>query len=161
MSALGRIKRAVRAAIAANAGIDGAAATCGKARQTTGGWNNLNDPALPTIGDAVALDEIAIYDGGRPEILCAMAAELGHVAIPLPQLSGDHDHLIMQMAEATGEFGDIASALTRALRNRRIDPGEDTIIARQIDEAQAALAVLRTLVIEAACGAESESAEGR
>lgn len=147
MGALGRIKRATRSAISANGGIDGAAATTGKARQTTGGWNNLNDQSLPTVGDAIALDEVSIFVTGRAHILCAMAAELGHVAIRLPQASGDADQLALQMANATGEFGDIATVLVKSLSDGRIDATEEVAITQQIDEAQQALAKLRALVV--------------
>ncbi|MAY19749.1 MAG: hypothetical protein CL955_03945 [Erythrobacteraceae bacterium] len=149
MSALARLKRAVRAAISANGGIDGAGATCGKARQTTGGWNNLNDASLPTVGDALALDEVAICATGRAPMLCAMAAELGHVVVPIPQAVGSHDQLVMQLAEATGEFGDIATALTVALADGKLDTGEEAAILLQIDEAQEALARLRGMVVSA------------
>lgn len=156
MSALGRLKRAVRTAIGLNGGIDGAGATTGRARQTTGGWNNLNDSALPTLDSAVALDEVAIANGHRPEILCAMAGELGQVVIALPHAIGSHDDLVLQMAEATGDFGDVANALTRALANHKIEGGEDAIIGAQIDEALQALTRLRALVNAAAKGSEDD-----
>ena len=83
MSALARIKaKGVRPAIAANGHIDGAAATTEKSRTTVGGWNNLNQTDLPTLGDALALDEIAIASSGRAPILRALASELGERQLP-------------------------------------------------------------------------------
>lgn len=147
MSALGRITRAVRAAIHANGGIDGAAATTGKARSTTGAWNNLNEADLPTLGDALALDEIALSGTGRAPILHALAAELGHVTIRLPEAQGAGEAVVLALADATGEFGDVAHAITDALRDGRISGRDPQAIISEIDEAQAKLAVLRALVV--------------
>lgn len=148
MSALGRITRAVRAAIHANGGIDGAAATTGKARSTTGAWNNLNEPDLPTLGDVLALDEIALSVCGRAPILHALAAELGHVAISLPECAGEGEVVVLALADATGEFGDVAHAITAALRDGKIGGRDPAAIISEIDDAQAKLAQLRALVVE-------------
>lgn len=147
MSALGRLTRAVRASIHANGGIDGAAATTSKARSTTGAWNNLNEPDLPTLGDALALDEIALAGTGRAPILHSFAAELGHVAIQLPQAHGEGEAVVLALADATGEFGDVAHAITDALRDGKISGHDPQAIISEIDDAQAKLAQLRALVI--------------
>lgn len=147
MSALARIKRAVRAAIAANGGIDGAAHSIGKGRSWVGDWNNRNSDALPNLADAHELDEVALIESGTAPILAAYARELGHVAIRLPDVETDESALVMQLAEATGEFGDVAHSITRALANGQVDPGERDEIARQIDEAQEALARLRLIAL--------------
>lgn len=147
MSALARIKaKGVKPSIAANGGIDGAAATVDKGRSTVGGWNNLNQSDLPTLGDAHALDEVSLATSGRAPILQALAAELGHVAILLPDPAASEDALIMALCEATAEFGDIAGAVTEALRDGVRTDVENALILEQIDEAQASLARMRMLV---------------
>lgn len=147
MSALARIKvKGVKGAIAANGGIDGAAATVEKGRSLVGDWNNVNHAALPNLPQAFELDQVSLATSGKAPILHALAAELGHVAILLPDASASEDRLIMALCEATAEFGDIAGAVTEALRDgARTGPENDAILA-QIDEAQAALARMRLIV---------------
>lgn len=147
MTALARIKvKGVKAAIHANGGIDGAAATVEKGRSVVGDWNNRNHDALPALGCAFALDEIALAATGRAPILQALAAELGHVAILLPDAAASEDRIVMALCEATAEFGDIAGAVTEALRDGARTAVENDTILAQIDEAQAALARMRLLV---------------
>lgn len=148
MSAFARLKRAVRGAIHNCGGIDGGAVTVGKCRSHVGSWNNLNQQDLPTLGDALALDQIAVIEGKRPEILHTFAAELGHVAICLPDLGGCEESVMGAMIDASAEFGDIAQHLRDATRdgsplNRREREG----VAQQIDEAQASLARMRLLLL--------------
>lgn len=150
MSALGRIKvKGVKPAIAANGGIDGAAATADRGRSVVGDWNNVNHEALPGLAQAFDLDQVAMATGGKAPILRALAAELGHVAILLPDPGASDDRLIMALCEATAEFGDIADAITAALRDGARTAAENAHIVAQIDEAQAALAGLRVLVVDA------------
>lgn len=147
MSALARIKvKGVKPSIAANGNIDGAAATVDKSRSLVGDWNNVNHDALPNLPQMFALDEVALATSGRAPILQALAAELGHVAILLPDPVTSDDQLVMALCEATAEFGDIAGAVTEALRDGVRDAAEDAAILTQIDEAQAALARMRLLV---------------
>lgn len=112
MSALGRIKRAVRAAIGACGGIDGAAATAGRSRTTAGEWNNLNHAAMPTLDCALALDEIAVAAGGLPPITCALARELGGLFVPHIDCLADADSgpgMVMQLAQRLGEVSGLTS----------------------------------------------------
>lgn len=147
MSAPSRIKmKGVRQAIAANGGIDGAAATVEKCRSHTGRWFNRNQHDQPTLPDAFAIDEVALGEIGRAPILEAYAAELGYVAILLPGEAGSDDCVVMGLAEATAEFGDIANAITDALRDGVRTADENERIVTEIDEAQAKLTRLRLLV---------------
>ena len=144
----GFIKLAVREAIHACGGIAGGERATGLGSSQVGRWHNRNDHDLPGLEHALALDEAALACGGRAAILQAMASELGHVAIELPQGHGETEALALQLAQATAEFGDIARAVTEALSDNRIDTREELRIAAQIDEALAALMKLRALVIE-------------
>ena len=148
--ALARIKaRGVRAAIAASGGIDGAAATALRQRSVVGDWNNLNHEAFPPLDCVHALDEVALATTGRAPILQALAAELGHAVICLPDAGGEGSGLAMGLVEATGEFGDIAHAITEALRDSRLSAREGDAVIEQVDEAVASLVRLRSLVINA------------
>ena len=146
MSAASRIKmKGVRPAITANGGVDGAAATVDKHRSHAGRWLNRNVPDQPTLPDAYALDEVALAELGRAPILEACAAELGYVAIRLPGEQGHEDCIVLSLAEAAAEFGDVANAITDAVRDHKRTPKENARIVREIDEAQARLSRLRLL----------------
>ena len=147
MSALARLKRGVRAAITACGGIDGAAATIAKSRSLVGSWNNCNQQDLPTLGDALAIDEIAVIEGQTPAILNAYASELGHVAIRLPDPGLGEDAVTAAMIDASAEFGDIATRLRDAFADHHFDAAEREAVATEIDQAQAALAHMKMLVL--------------
>lgn len=143
--ALARIKRMVRVAIDHCGGVDGAAATAERGRSVAGDWNNLNHRAFPPLDCALALDEVAVARGLSPAILSAYAAELGHVAIRLPDCGGGEDALTRALVDASAEFGDVATELREATRNGSIDPREQERIVRAIDEAMASLARMRAV----------------
>lgn len=145
--ALARIKRGVRSAIAACGGIDGAAATAEKSRSLAGNWNNRDLADTPVLADAFALDEAAMIAGRGTPILSALAGELGHVAIRLPDPSLGGEKLTAALVEASAEFGDVARAVCEATRDGSVDAREADTIARQIDEATAALVRLRALAV--------------
>jgi len=166
MSALPALARigthGVRPAIAASGGIDGAAATAQRGRSVVGDWNNLNHDALPPLDCAHALDEVALATTGRAPILQAYAAELGHAVIRLPDAYGEGEALAMGLVAATAEFGDIAHAVTDALRDGVISAREGDGVIRQIDEAVASLVRLRGIVVNTIgeCPAVGIRAEG-
>lgn len=148
MSAQARLKRAVRAAIHGVGGIDGAAATVEKSRSLVGSWHNINQADLPVLADAFAIDEIAVIEGRRPEILTAYAAELGHVAIRLPDAGLGEDAVTGAMLAAAAEFGDVANRLRDALSDDgKLDRLDREAVAQEIDEAQSALARMKALVL--------------
>ena len=141
----GRLKRAAREAVQICGAKDGAAATVGKSPSLAGSWNNLSDPALPTIGDALMLDEVAVAQHLRPPLLFALAAELGHVAIRLPEPGAGDDALTASLIEASAEFGDVAAELRDATRDGRVNGRERERIVVQVDEAIASLVRMRAL----------------
>jgi len=148
MIAFARLKRAARAAIAICGGIDGARATVERVGRTqVGNWNALNHPDLPMLHDAFALDEIAVIEGKTPPILFAYAAELGHVALRLPDPDLGTDAVTGAMIDASAEFGDIAIRLRDALADGELDDRERVAIATEVDQAQAALSTLKALVL--------------
>ncbi|MGX7926485.1 phage regulatory CII family protein [Tsuneonella sp. HG094] len=142
-----RLKQAVRRAIAACGGIEGAAATVEKSTSHVGRWNSRNDGDLPTLGDALLLDEIAVMGGKVPAILSKLASELGHVCIRLPEALPGADAVTLAMIDASAEFGDVATALRDATADGAIRGGEPEAIVQQIDEAMASLARMRALLV--------------
>lgn len=145
-----RLKLALREAIHANGGIECAARTVEKSVSLVGQWNNRNQPDLPTLGDAAQLDEGAMAAGQRPAILHRLAAELGHVAIRLPEVAAGDDALTHALVEVSAEFGDVACAVRDATADGHVSVRERQAIISEIDEAQAALARMRLLLAEGA-----------
>lgn len=141
-----RLKRAVREDIGGCGGVDGAGATTERSRSTAGDWNNLNHDAFPPADCALALDEVCLAQGRRPAILYALAAELGHVCIRLPDPGMGADALSAALIDASAEFGDIATEVREATRDGSVSPAERDAIVRQIDEAIEALVRMRAVV---------------
>lgn len=146
MSAPARLKRAVRAAIEACGGIDGAAATAERQRSVAGDWNNLNHRAFPPLDCALALDEVCVAGGRRPEIAHRYAAELGGVFVLLPPAALEGEAEAAALFEAMQEFGEVAGAIRDMLADGVREPHERDRVVREIDDAQAKLARLRGIV---------------
>lgn len=146
IAALGRIKRAVREAIGACGGVDGAGMTAGRSRSVAGDWNNLNHSAFPPLDCALALDEVAVTRGDGTPILSALAAELGHVLYKLPEVQAGPSDLSTALIDACAEFGDISDAIRAALADAKVCATDSTRITKQIDEAMQSLVRLRVVV---------------
>ncbi len=147
-AANGRLKLGVREAIHANGGIEGAAATVEKSPSLAGLWNNVNKSDLPSLADARLLDEGAMAAGRRPAILTRYAAELGHVAIRLPDAESGGAQITDALVEVSAEFGDVANSVRDATMDGVIEKHERQRIMDAIDDAQGALARMRALVAQ-------------
>ena len=146
--ALARIKRGVRAGIAACGGVDGAGATAERCRSVAGDWNNLNHHAFPPIDCALALDEVAIAQGKVPPIVTAMARELGGLFISLPHADGADDALPGQVMVLAKEFGDLSGAVSAGLADGTFSPGDAELALEQLSDVERVSATLR-LALEA------------
>lgn len=155
MSLFARFKRAARQAIAACGGIEAARAGIGKG-SVVGEWNARDNRRLPSIADAHALDEIALIETGRAPLLEVRAAELGFAIIRLPEFAGSCEAIALEVARCASEFGDVARSVVDALADGRIERAERDAIAREIDEAQAALVRLRALALAEAASFKAE-----
>lgn len=152
--ALARIKRGVRAAIAACGGVDGAGATAGRCRSVAGDWGNLAHQAFPPIDCALALDEVAIAQGKVPPIVTALAAELGGLFVcrpeggaPIRQAQGDRA-LPGQVMLLAKEFGDLSGAVSTGLADGTFTPGDAELALEQLSDVERVSAALR-LALEA------------
>ena len=147
MPALGRIKRAVRAAIAVCGGIDGSAATADRSRSVVGDWNNLTKPVFPSLDCALALDEIAVSRGELPPIVVALCRELGGVFVPNIDPGaeqGSAPGLVMQLASRLGE---VASETAADIADDGvIDADEADAILRKLHEMDRVSAQFRQVV---------------
>lgn len=131
---LARLKRGCMSAIALSGGIDGAAATTGKGRSTCGNWNNRNMDDTPTLGDAFALDEVAVMQGQRPPIACAFVSELGGVVIMLPDAPADTAELATMLLDCTRELGELADTSRKALADGVVDGMEPAAIEQEAED---------------------------
>lgn len=138
-----RLKQAVRRAIDRCDKIEGAQQTTGRGT-VVGDWNNINTQAFPPIDCALAMDEIALIKGERPEIAHAYAAALGGVFIQLPDFGAGDDVLAGALAEATAEFGDVARRIVEAQRDGVTTAAEREAI---VAEGQEALVALQKVIL--------------
>lgn len=141
------LKRGARKAVEAAGGIPAAAHALDLATATVGRWHNRNDVDIPKWDHAFALDEVALIEGRRPEILAAYAHALNHVAIPLPERGVCADALTKAMIDASAEFGDVANALRDATRDGVVCKSEGEVIATQCDEAIETLMQIKMLAL--------------
>jgi hypothetical protein len=149
MPAAGRIKRAVRAAIAVCGGIDGSAATADRSRSVVGDWNNLARPVFPSLDCALALDEIAVSRGELPPIAVALCRELGGVFVPHIDPGADQSSapgLVMQLAVRLGEVA--AETAADIANDGVIDPEEADAILRKLDAMDRVSAQFRRALLE-------------
>lgn len=145
-----RVKVAVRKASSLLGGIDGTAATVSRGRSTVGRWISLNEPDLPTLDCALAMDSALVAMGQRPLIATAMAQALSaSLVLARGGTSGVSD-LLAAHAGIVRQGGDVQVAVAEALADGRIDKAERNKIRNEISEAVDALHELDVLVQGAA-----------
>ena len=84
--------------------------------------------------------------GHAPPVLTRIAAELGFVAIRLPEAAAGDDVIVDALIDASAEFGDIADAVREARADGTVDQFDRGRIVVQIDEAIQKLMTLRSVV---------------
>ena len=130
-----RLKLASRRAVELCGGVDGAAATVGRGRSTTGRWHNINDDDLPGVDQALMMDMVAVADGKVQPMTDAMARELGFALLRLPDAAiGDGDWMAAA-GVLSAEAGEAVQQLCEALAdgdgvNRR----EAVPLRRHVDD---------------------------
>ena len=147
--ALARLKSAVRSAIGASGGIEGAALCVERGHSVVGEWNNRMSPAFPSLDKALALDEVARATGHGAPVLQRLAAELGFAVFPLPEMPAASE-IETALIAASAEFGDVSRAVLEATEDARLSGDEAAHVADEIDQAMNALARLRVLVTSTA-----------
>lgn len=144
----GRCKRAVRTAVEHCGNISGAAATCERKDQSVGEWHATATQSFPPVDCAMAMDEVALANGQRAEILHRYAAELRHVAIPLPEGAAAADAEALALMEAAAEFGDVAGAVRDMLADGLRERHERDRVTARIDDLLPVLVRLRAIVAD-------------
>lgn len=139
-SAFGQMKRAVRAAVDLCRGCRGAAEASGRSKTTAGEWNNLNHPAFPPLDCAIAMDEMAVAQGRRPEIAHAYAHALGGVFLALPDGEANDGPVAAGLIVLVREFGELCAATGEGLADGSLRPHELMRILTEGREVQTELA---------------------
>lgn len=145
---LARLSNASRSAVESCGGVDGAALTTGRGRSTCGRWMNRNEPDQPPLDAALAMDQAVMLQGRGTPILTALARELGHVAIRLPDAPEGLSEWHGLMGAGAQEVGEAMASVCTALGNDgMVDAGEVRRhrIVEQFDEAIEKLVALRSL----------------
>jgi len=117
------LKVATRALVRAAGGTDGAGesirdAGLGKSRlqQRMSDCQNRNTPDFLRIDEVGAIEDVTSGEGW-PHVTRALARRQGFVLVPVAQDESDPDGLLMSVSEITAELGDVAQAITSALRH--------------------------------------------
>ena len=150
-----RAKLAVRKAVSLIGGVDGAAATVMRGRSTVGRWMCLNEPDLPPLDCAMAIDAALVAMRHPPMILTAALLPVGFVPFALPANLSDCSALHLQLARLVKENGDIAALMIEALADGLVKPVEAADALNQVDSALAVQVQLRATLaaIAESCGA--------
>ena len=93
-----------------------------------------------TLHEAMLMQSVT----GRYDILYAMADELNHMAIPLPQV-GD-DNVAHAISTTCAEFGDYLRRVDDAMQDGKITPNEIKALERELAEMIAAAGHLQSLL---------------
>lgn len=128
----GRMKFAAGTAVEDCGGVDGAAATTGRGRSTCGRWLNANEPDLPTIDSALAMDKAIRARGLPAPILSAYARELRHVAVPLPERGRVDADWNARAAKLAEEQSDLLTGMLRDLADRKFVRAEASARRRDV-----------------------------
>lgn len=144
----GRMKFAAQTAVEQAGGVDGAAATTSRGRSTTGRWLNGDQPDLPTIDAALALDKAAVAEGKPPTITAAMARDLGRVLVALPSARASREDWHAKAARLNAEHGDLMGGLLRDLSDAKISRAEATPRRRDVADLIAVLVEIDLELVE-------------
>jgi hypothetical protein len=142
MIGFAELKAATREAIGECKGIEGAAATAGRANSTAGLWNNLHKTDLPTIECALALDEISVAKGLAPPITATMARLLGMVVIAPPIVEPTRAGWLARMGELATVSGELHSEFCTALADGRVCDRDRADLRAEVRRVQTELAAI-------------------
>lgn len=140
------VKLAVRAAVSALGGIDGVVPIVGRQRSQVGRWVNNNEPDLPCIDAAVAIDQALIIIGRKPMIANAMARVLGATLVAGATTGEGALSLLAAHTSIVREGGDLQVAMAEALSDGELDSRERTHIRNEICDNIEALYALDKLM---------------
>lgn len=142
------LKDASRRLIGACGGGDGAGETLGRRQQHMSDCGNRFTDRFLRVDEAARLEDVSAGHPGWPHVTRAMAKRQGFVLAPIDAGATDPDGLLMSLSELTAELGDVAQALTGALRpcspgGRDCNAQEAQVALGQLDDVDRAAARLR------------------
>ena len=150
-----RLKVASKALVKAVHGTETAGEIAGMRQQRVSECTLPNCPTFFTIDQAQALEEAAKGSPGWPHVTRALARNHGFALLPLPESAPGSGEWHRTISEVSREAGDAVGKVCEALA----DDGEVTSsdvkqldLLNEIDEAIAALAKLRGMVVSVSEG---------
>jgi hypothetical protein len=114
-----------------------------------GRWISLNDPDLPCLDSALAIDEVLCAMGHGPMIVSALAVEMGHVALDIcgGMAADDMGALLAAKATRSGQF---MAEVAVALSDGSYSPHEKSMSLVKLDECISISLRLRAALAEGA-----------
>lgn len=113
-----RAKRVSRTAVEICGGQHAVAAIDGMpGKSQVGRWQSLNDPDLPRIDYAIAMDQIAVAEGREPPFATLFAAEAERVLIAPPTAEQGRASWLGRMGALASASGALQSEFCDALRD--------------------------------------------
>lgn len=147
--AAARVKRVVRQAVSLIGGVDGAAVTVGRGRSTVGRWMCLNEPDLPCLDSALAMDEVLVAMGKGPMIVAALALELGHLAFDVCS-GGEIGTIGSLTAQNAIKSGAVIAEIAQGMADGTFTPEEKALALAELDDFIAVALRLRAALAEGA-----------
>ena len=129
-------------------GLEASADICGCGKTTLGRYQEAGDHFIPI--DKVA-DLEAREGADFPHIIDRLAQLAGYVLVPTPKVDNADPYAMGALAQATKEFGDVASVISQALAGDgkiSVDEIKQLDIEKELRQAQQALAVLNQLITD-------------
>jgi hypothetical protein len=140
------VKRAVREAVSRLGGIDGVVGIVDRQRSTVGRWVNINEPDLPPVDAALAIDQALIVIGHKPMIAAKMARVLGATLVAGASEGDAAASLLAAHTAIVRENGDLHCAMAEALSDGSISSAERSEIRNEIADNIDALHALDRLL---------------
>ncbi len=145
---LARLSLATGAAVDSCGGVEGAGRASGRSKSTAGRWSTTNEPDQPPLDAALAMDRVVMLQGRAPPILTAMARELGHVAIRLPDAPEGASAWHQGIGQVSAQVGEAVQSICAALADDGDVSGREVRrlnIVGEIDDAIAEMVKLREM----------------
>lgn len=143
------LKIATRDAVEAANGLDFCATQtrCGKSQLQRA--YSPHDPDTISLRDALTLDRLTTTRGG-PFIARALAVQLGHLLIAMPDADADAQGVSLALAQVAGEFSDVTRAVLPAVGDGEISEKEARAILPEAHELAERAALLVQLITKIA-----------
>lgn len=116
-----RVKRVTRSAIECCGGIEAVVAMDGmRGKSQVSRWHALNEPDLPPVDCAAAMDAVAVAEGREPPFATFFAQEADRVLIAPPAVEPGRAGWLARMSSLATASGELHSEFCDALADGRL-----------------------------------------